>query len=37
MDCLAMKQMGHLDLVSRKGKAPGGFMYPLYESGVPFI
>ena len=37
-DCLRqMKQMGHLDLVSRKGKAPGGFMYPLYESGVPFI
>jgi len=32
-----MKEMGHLDLVSRKGKAPGGFMYPLYESGVPFI
>jgi len=37
-DCLRkMKEMGHLDLVSRKGKAPGGFMYPLYESGVPFI
>ena len=37
-DCLRkMKKMGHLDLVSRKGKAPGGFMYPLYESGVPFI
>ena len=32
-----MKKMGHLDLVSRKGKAPGGFMYPLYETGVPFI
>jgi oligoendopeptidase F len=32
-----MKEMGHLDLVSRKGKAPGGFMYPLYETGVPFI
>lgn len=32
-----MKAMGHLDLVSRKGKAPGGFMYPLYETGVPFI
>lgn len=37
-ECLRkMKEMGHLDLVSRKGKAPGGFMYPLYESGVPFI
>lgn len=37
-DCLRkMKEMGHLDLVSSKGKAPGGFMYPLYESGVPFI
>lgn len=37
-DCLRqMKAMGHLDLVSRKGKAPGGFMYPLYETGVPFI
>ena len=37
-ECLeTMKEMGHLDLVSRKGKAPGGFMYPLYEYGVPFI
>jgi oligoendopeptidase F len=37
-DCIRqMKAMGHLDLVSRKGKAPGGFMYPLYETGVPFI
>ncbi len=37
-DCLRkMKEMGHLDLVSRKGKAPGGFMYPLYETGIPFI
>ncbi len=32
-----MKAMGHLDLESRKGKAPGGYNYPLYESGVPFI
>jgi oligoendopeptidase F len=32
-----MKQMGHLDLESRKGKAPGGYNYPLYETGVPFI
>lgn len=37
-DCLtAMKQMHHLDLESRKGKAPGGYNYPLYETGVPFI
>lgn len=32
-----MKSMGHLDLESRKGKAPGGYNYPLYEIGVPFI
>jgi len=37
-DCLAiMRQMGHLDLDSRKGKAPGGYNYPLAEIGVPFI
>ena len=37
-ECLAtMKQMGHLDLGSKMGKAPGGFNYPLYEIGVPFI
>ncbi len=36
--CLqTMHNMGHLDLVSRKGKAPGGYNYPLAESGVPFI
>lgn len=36
--CLGiMKEMGHLDLVSRKGKAPGGYNYPLSEIGVPFI
>lgn len=32
-----MEKMGHLDLESRKGKAPGGYNYPLYETGVPFI
>ncbi|HHG84816.1 MAG TPA: M3 family oligoendopeptidase [Bacteroidetes bacterium] len=32
-----MKDMGHLDLGSRLGKAPGGYNYPLPESGVPFI
>jgi oligoendopeptidase F len=36
--CLStMKKMGHLDLESRKGKAPGGYNYPLDEVGVPFI
>jgi oligoendopeptidase F len=32
-----MKENGYLDLDSRKGKAPGGFNYPLYESDIPFI
>jgi len=32
-----MKQMKHLDLESRKGKAPGGYNCPLAETGVPFI
>jgi len=32
-----MKTMGYLDLESRKGKAPGGYNYPLAEIGVPFI
>jgi len=32
-----MKQLKYLDLESKKGKAPGGYNYPLYESGVPFI
>lgn len=32
-----MKAMQHLDLDSRKGKAPGGYNYPLEEIGVPFI
>ena len=37
-ECLTiMKEMGHLDLESRKGKAPGGYNYPLAELGVPFI
>ena len=37
-DCLKkMKEMGHLDLESRKGKAPGGYNCPLAESGAPFI
>ena len=37
-DCLRkMKEMGHLDLESRKGKAPGGYNCPLAESGAPPI
>lgn len=37
-ECIqTMEQMGHLDLESRKGKAPGGYNYPLPEIGVPFI
>ncbi len=37
-ECLRkMKSMGHLDLESRKGKAPGGYNCPLAESGAPFI
>lgn len=37
-DCLStMNKMGHLDLESKNGKAPGGYNYPLYETGVPFI
>lgn len=37
-DCLKkMKELRHLDLDSRKGKAPGGYNMPLAESGAPFI
>ncbi len=32
-----MREMQHVDLDSRIGKAPGGYNYPLYETGVPFI
>ncbi|MCB0629958.1 MAG: M3 family oligoendopeptidase [Lewinella sp.] len=32
-----MKEMGHLDLDSRKGKRPGGYNMPLMITGVPFI
>ena len=32
-----MKQANRIDLDSRKGKAPGGYNYPLYETGLPFI
>ncbi len=37
-ECLRqMNEMKHLDLESRKGKAPGGYNCPLAESGAPFI
>ncbi|MEO6488709.1 MAG: M3 family oligoendopeptidase [Ferruginibacter sp.] len=37
-DCLQkMRSLNHLDLESRKGKAPGGYNCPLAESGAPFI
>ena len=37
-DCLIrMREMGRLDLDSRKGKAPGGYNCPLPETGAPFI
>lgn len=32
-----MADKGFLDLESRLGKAPGGYNYPLAESGIPFI
>lgn len=32
-----MKSQGLFDLESRKGKAPGGYNYPLHETGMPFI
>jgi len=32
-----MKVNGFFDVDSRKGKAPGGYNYPLAESGAPFI
>jgi oligoendopeptidase F len=37
-ECLeVMNTMKHLDLASKDGKSPGGYNYPLYEIGVPFI
>lgn len=37
-ECLNyMREHQLLDLESRKGKAPGGYNYPLAESNVPFI
>lgn len=34
---IKMNELKHLDLTSRKGKAPGGYNMPLSESGAPFI
>lgn len=37
-DCLrSMRDNNFFDVESRKGKAPGGYNYPLAESGAPFI
>lgn len=37
-ECISVMNKNHfLDLDSRKNKAPGGFNYPLMESGIPFI
>ena len=37
-DCFRkMNELGHFDLESRMGKAPGGYNCPLAESGAPFI
>ena len=37
-DCMQkMKDKNRLDLESRIGKAPGGYNYPLEETGFPFI
>jgi len=37
-ECLStMDRLGRFDLESRKGKAPGGYNYPMMESGAPFV
>ncbi|MCG8310007.1 MAG: M3 family oligoendopeptidase [Cytophagales bacterium] len=37
-ECIqTMREIKHLDLDSRVGKAPGGYNYPLSEIGIPFI
>jgi oligoendopeptidase F len=37
-ECLeVMKKENYFDVESRLGKAPGGYNYPLAESGAPFI
>lgn len=32
-----LRDLKRVDLESRLGKAPGGYNYPLYETGVPFV
>src|SRR5690606_21227149 len=32
-----MKEKGLFDIETRKGQAPGGYNYPLADSGMPFI
>ena len=32
-----MDERGFMDLGSRKGKMPGGYNYPLMETGIPFV
>lgn len=32
-----VNEKGQLDLENRKGKAPGGYNYPLMQTGLPFI
>ena len=32
-----LEQMHYVDLDSQHRQSPGGYNYPLYESGVPFI
>lgn len=34
---VTMRQIGHFDVESRIGKAPGGYNYPLPKTGFPFI
>ncbi len=34
---MTMKEHGLFDVESRKGKAPGGYNYPLAATGMPFI
>lgn len=37
-ECLrCLQAIGHLDLSSRHSKAPGGYNYPMMETGAPFI
>ncbi|MDB5477560.1 MAG: Oligoendopeptidase [Alphaproteobacteria bacterium] len=33
----SIKEKGHLDLMSRMGKASGAYLQPLYEKNIPFM